>query len=137
MRTGKLQEHPTKEELLGRICTCMGGRAAEQEFGYGLTPSAAGDLRSATDIAVRMVCEYGMYEDEMGLAVLDSKAYDTDEKAKLLVNKILSQELTKARRIVRENASKVTAIVEALLDSPQKSLNKQELSEIYRRRVEV
>lgn len=137
MRTGKLQEHPTKEELLGRICTCMGGRAAEQEFGYGLTPSAAGDLRYATDIAVRMVCEYGMYEDEMGLAVLDSKAYDTDEKAKLLVNRILSQELTKARCIVRENASKVTAIVEALLDSPQKSLNKQELSEIYRRRVEV
>ena len=108
----------------------MGGRAAEMEFGYGITPSASSDLKNATKLAKTMVCEYGMYQDEMGLAVFDSEDCGKDENVRTLINQILADELERARQIVRENTKEVTQIVEALLNSPQKSLTKSQLAEI-------
>ena len=46
----KVGEHPSKEKLLQIICMSLGGRAAEQEAGYGLTPGASGDLQQARQI---------------------------------------------------------------------------------------
>ena len=47
-----------------------------------------------------------------------------------LINQILADELERARRIVRENTKEVNLIVEALLNSPQKSLTKSQLEKI-------
>lgn len=130
VKAERLKEHPTKQSLLNHICTSMGGRAAEMEFGYGITPSASGDLKNATQLAKTMVCECGMYQDEMGLAVFDSEECEKDENVRKLINQILADELERARRIVRENTKEVNLIVEALLNSPQKSLTKSQLEKI-------
>jgi cell division protease FtsH len=50
----------TKEDLLTRIATSMGGRAAEEIKFSQFTTGAAEDIRSATEIARSMVCQYGM-----------------------------------------------------------------------------
>lgn len=127
----KMNEHPTKERLLQRICVSMGGRAAEIEFGYGLTPGASGDLASATKLAIRMVCEFGMYEEEMGLRVLSEEEFRMDEKAKALVNKILQEQLAQARTIIRESKDAVVRLVKAVLQNEQKYLTKKDIMDVY------
>ena len=134
VKSEKMSEHPTKERLLQEICTCMGGRAAELEFGYGKTPGASADLRMATRIAVRMVCEFGMYEEEIGLAVITEEEYRTDQKAKQLVNKILKEQLETAAKIVAENRNVLTALVRAVLENEQKFLTKKDIMDIYESR---
>jgi cell division protease FtsH len=50
----------TEEELLGKIDVLMGGRAAE-DIAFGkISTGAANDLTKATDIARRMITDYGM-----------------------------------------------------------------------------
>lgn len=128
----KMSEHPTKERLLQQICTCMGGRAAEMEFGYGITPGASADLRMATNVAARMVCEFGMYEEEIGLAVITEEEYKTDKKAKELVNKILKEQLEAAAKIIAENKSVLRKLVDAVLKNEQKFLTQKDIMDIYK-----
>lgn len=128
----KMSEHPTKERLLEKICSSMGGRAAELEFGYGLTYGASGDLLTATRLATQMVCEFGMYEEEIGLAVLSAEEYRMDEKAKALVNKILQEQLMQARQIIRDNKEAVVRLVEAVLHNEQKYLTKKDILDAYK-----
>ncbi len=121
--------HPTKERLLQQICAALGGRAAELEFGYGLTPGATVDLEMATRCAVRMVCTFGMFEEEIGLAVLSEDEYRNDGKARALVNQILKEQLLQARKIVREKKDTVIRLVNAVLESEQKYLTKKDIME--------
>lgn len=133
VQSEKMKEHPTKERLLQKICLSMGGRAAELEFGYGLTPGASGDIASATTLAVRMVCEFGMYEEEIGLALITEEEYRTDIAAKALVNRILKEQLECARRIIRENKDTVKRLVETVMNSEQKYLTQKDIMEAYKR----
>ena len=110
----------TKEELLAKIRTSLGGRAAEIVY-YGdvdgLSTGAGADLASATSAAKRIVCSYGM-DDDFGLAVLDQKeAQDGEMLAKVreAVNKILDQEMKNAIGIIKENRRSIDALVERLL----------------------
>jgi len=50
----------TEEELLGKIDVLMGGRAAEELIFGKISTGAANDLTKATDIARRMITDYGM-----------------------------------------------------------------------------
>jgi cell division protease FtsH len=50
----------SKEELLGQIDVLLGGRAAEQIAFDRISTGAANDLTRATDIARRMITDYGM-----------------------------------------------------------------------------
>jgi cell division protease FtsH len=52
----------TQEELLGKIDVLLGGRAAEQIVFDEISTGAANDLSRATDIAKRMITDYGMSE---------------------------------------------------------------------------
>jgi cell division protease FtsH len=52
----------TKEELLDRIAVLLGGRAAEEEIFHDISTGAQDDLQRASDIARRMVTEFGMSE---------------------------------------------------------------------------
>ncbi|MBI4353780.1 MAG: ATP-dependent zinc metalloprotease FtsH, partial [Candidatus Omnitrophica bacterium] len=52
----------SKQELLARMNVMMGGRAAEELVFKEVTTGAQNDLEHATDIARRMVCEFGMSE---------------------------------------------------------------------------
>lgn len=131
MKPERMTEHPTKERLLEYICMALGGRAAEMEFGYGLTPGAASDLKVATDLAAKMVGSYGMYEEEIGLAVFDAEKSPMNEEAVALVNRILREQLGKARKIVALNRAVVEKLVETTRKSGQKCLRKKEIEQIY------
>ena len=52
----------TQDELLGKIDVLLGGRAAEQIVFNEISTGAANDLSRATDIAKRMITDYGMSE---------------------------------------------------------------------------
>jgi cell division protease FtsH len=52
----------TKTELLGKIASLLGGRAAEEMIFKDISTGAHNDLAKATDIARSMVTEYGMSE---------------------------------------------------------------------------
>jgi len=55
----------TKQEILARITVMMGGRVAEELVFQEVTTGAQNDLEHATEIARRMVCEFGM-SDRLG-----------------------------------------------------------------------
>lgn len=126
------KEHsPNKEKYLQRICAALGGRAAEMEFGYGITPGASADLKTATDIATKMVCELGMYEDEVGLAVISEENLYRHPVAQQQINKILSEQLAQARAIISEKRVQMKKMVETVLGNEQKYLTQKEMLEIY------
>ena len=52
----------TRQELLARLTVMMGGRTAEELVFNEVTTGAQNDLEHATEIARRMVCEFGMSE---------------------------------------------------------------------------
>ena len=110
----------TKDELLSRIRTSLGGRAAEMVY-YGekdgVTTGASGDLVSATNMARHLICAYGM-DEKFGLAVIDQQAARAGELSldvREAVNAILSEEMQKAVKAVEENKAAIDALVEKLL----------------------
>ena len=134
----------TKKYYLERICAALGGRAAEIVFADvlniedGLTHGAAGDLETATNIAANMVCKFGMYEKEIGLAVIGGIGRKIgeielkyDEKAKELINRILSEQLKEAIRIIESNKDAMEHLVKAVMDQDDKKkyLTKEEILE--------
>lgn len=61
----------SKDELLARIVTLYGGRAAEQLVFNSITTGASNDIEKATQLARAMVTQYGMSE-KFGLMGLES-----------------------------------------------------------------
>jgi cell division protease FtsH len=61
----------SKDELLTRIVTLYGGRAAEQIVFSSITTGASNDIEKATQLARAMVTQYGM-SDRFGLMGLES-----------------------------------------------------------------
>ncbi len=105
----------TKNELLARIRTALGGRAAELVYygpEEGISTGASGDLGSATQLAQHMVCTYGM-DENLGLAVMQDKV--TDE-ARATINRILCEQMELAVDIIRENQRKIDGLVSRLMD---------------------
>ncbi len=129
------ESNSTKKYYLERICSALGGRAAEMVFAdvleaeEGLTHGPAGDLEYATNIAANMVCKFGMYEEETGLAVFGGKEYPYDEKARELINRILSEQLKEAVRMIELNKDAMERLVAAVMDNKNKYLTKKEIQE--------
>ena len=61
----------TKDELMTRIVTCLGGMAAEELVFDSVTTGASNDIEKATNIARAMITQYGM-SDKFGLMSLES-----------------------------------------------------------------
>lgn len=111
----------TKEELLARIRTSLGGRASEIVY-YGekdgISTGASGDLRNASDMAQRLICSYGM-DDDFGLAVIGNAVAANGTmsiEVRAAVNRILKEQMAAAISLIRENQESVDALVEALLE---------------------
>jgi ATP-dependent Zn protease len=110
----------TKDELLARIRTALGGRAAEIVY-YGerdgVSTGASGDLDTATDIARQIVCTFGMV-DSFGLSVIGIK--DTQNgvmsvEVRNAVNAILKEQMTEAIRLISENKEKIDSLTAELI----------------------
>lgn len=121
--------YPSKEYLLERICMLLGGRAAELVFKYGLTSGASSDLLAATSIAANMVCKLGMYEKEIGLAVIDEKELKYYKESKDLVNRILSEQMKEAIDIIEANQDAMKRLVKAVMKNGKKYLTEKEILE--------
>ncbi len=124
----------TKDELLSRIRVALGGRAAEivcyGECG-GVSTGASGDLVSATAIAERIVCSYGMV-DECGLAVSDPRTLRSGDVAKEVrkaVNKLLSEQMSQAIEKIRANKDMLDVLSNELMQKSHLSAN--EISELF------
>jgi ATP-dependent metalloprotease FtsH len=115
----------TKSEIEQRICQAMGGRAAEILYygeEEGLSTGVAGDLQNATELALRMVCEYGM-SDDFGQIVLQSVRGDHGlsqgplmAEATKASERIVKAQLDKALEILKRERSYLDALSEELLE---------------------
>lgn len=124
----------TREDLLAKICTSLGGRAAEIVY-YGkeggISTGAGGDLYSATNLATHFVCSYGM-DENFGLAVIDPQAAWAGEpsgEVRAAVNNILTKELKKAIDIIEANRESVDELVNRLLS--QNHLSGHEIRDAF------
>ena len=110
----------TRDELLARIRTSLGGRAAELVY-YGpedgVSTGASGDLASASNLAQRMLCSYGM-DEEFGLAVVDPQAAQRGElsvRVRAAVNDILRKQLEQTVADISAHRDAIDRLVEVLL----------------------
>ncbi len=110
----------TKKALIDKIRVSLGGRASEQIFygeSDGLTTGASADLLYATSLARSVICDYGM-DDSLGLASITDEDLSNgaiSQQVREAVNKILLNEMQKAKTIIKENRIAVEKIVEELL----------------------
>lgn len=106
----------TREFLLDRICMLLGGRAAEIEVLGTMTAGAADDLKRASELARKMVGEMGM--GERGSLYIDGG--DDSPRAERLehdAQRILDEQLLRARRIVTARRVEIDALTLALIDA--------------------
>jgi cell division protease FtsH len=115
----------TREYLEAQIAILMGGRIAEELFLRQMTSGAGNDIERATEIAHRMVCEFGMsalgplayrktgspWDADRGTGMSEATAERVDEEVRQLVMKGYET----ARQIVAKHRSSVRAMAEELL----------------------
>jgi len=121
----------SKEYLLAVISVLLGGRVSEEYFLHQITTGAANDLERATNIARRMVCEWGMSEVIGPLAIkkiedgnyLNNEYYiqknysqETAKKIDDEVRRIIDECYKRAKTIIDENKDKVILIADNLLE---------------------
>lgn len=106
----------SREECLSRIAIMMAGREAEKAF-YGeggIASSASGDLKSATELAMTMICDFGM--DEEFPVYIDRAKRTESPRVMRRVSEIVKAQSMRARSIIEANPEKVKRIADALLE---------------------
>jgi len=117
----------TKDELLAKLRSLLGGRAAESIVFGTVTTGASNDIQQATGLARNMVSLYGM-SDELGLMATASIANQflegearmdcsdaTAAKVDATVHKLLNEAYADARQLLIGNRSLLDEIAEFLL----------------------
>ena len=121
----------SKGYLLNQLAILMGGRVAEELVLNEMTTGAGNDIERATDLARKMVCEWGMSEKmgpltfgkqneqiflgrEMGSSrdFSDQIAMEIDQEVKRLV----TENYERAKRLLTENMASLKRLAEALLE---------------------
>ena len=118
----------TKEEILNKIATLTGGRAAEELIFHSITTGASNDIEQATKLARALVTRYGMTEDfdmvaletvnnaylggDASLACSEQTAAQVDAK----VVEIVQAEHRKAYQLLAENKRKLDEIAQYLYE---------------------
>jgi len=121
----------SKEFLYNTLAILMGGRVAEELVFKHVTTGAGNDLERATDLARKMVCEWGMSEklgpltfgqkeDSVFLGrdfatkrdVSDQVALEIDQEIKRFV----TENYERAKRVLTEQMTSLKALAEALLE---------------------
>ena len=91
----------TREELMNRMKTSLGGAVGEMVFFGHESSGCSGDLGSVSAIAKRMVCDYGM--SELGKMKIDERNAFMQEKIHEEMKKIVDEAYEDTFRIIREN----------------------------------
>ncbi|HEX9304457.1 MAG TPA: ATP-dependent zinc metalloprotease FtsH [Thermoanaerobaculia bacterium] len=120
----------TKEYLEATITVMMGGRIAEERFLGHMTTGAGNDIEKATDLARKMVCEWGMSEmgpltfgkpeGEIFLGRDFGRTQDYSESTAnqidAQVKKIVTEAYQRAETIIRENEKVMHRLARTLLE---------------------
>lgn len=133
----------SKSELLDRLCVLLGGRAAEELTLGEVTTGAHNDLEVATEMARKMVTEFGMSERIghitlgrkegpifLGKDIVEHKNY-SDDTAKSVdeeVKRIVEEAYQKAKGILKQNIDKLKLVAQRLLE--KEVLDAQEVKDI-------
>jgi len=120
-----------RERLLQTIAVLFGGRIAEELFMDQMTTGASNDFQRATDLARRMVTQWGM-SDELGPMVYGEEESEiflgrqvtthrnvsetTMQKVDAEVRRIIDEQYALARKILEENRDKVEVMTATLLE---------------------
>jgi cell division protease FtsH len=135
----------SKEYLLNRISVMVGGRAAEEEVFNDVTSGAGDDLKNASQLARRMVCQWGMSE-KLGLMVFkkgephpflgreltedkdysEATAQVIDDEVKEILHKCHEQ----VKTILRENREKLDLLAKELIE--KETLTSKEIETFLR-----
>ena len=97
--------YQSRQELQERICTCLGGRVAEELVLGDISTGASNDLQTATSIARSMVMKYGM-SDRLGAI-----SYDSDQEV------FIGRSMSQARAYSEEVAGLIDEEIKAILDT--------------------
>ncbi len=147
---GLTQQLPTDEKhtypksfLLSNICILMGGRAAEEIVLNTETTGAGNDIERASDLARKMVCNYGMSK-ELGPLTFGKKeeqiflgrefsqhrdyGENTAQKIDAEVRKIITEAYDRASCLIKDNLDIMHNMASALLE--KETLNTQDIEKI-------
>jgi cell division protease FtsH len=133
----------TRSEMIDELAMLLGGRVAEELWFLDPTTGASNDIEKATQVARKMVCEYGM-SDRLGSLVLGTKqenvflgrdfghqqdyseqvAFEIDKEMRRLVDEAHAE----AEQILTTYRDVADAMVEALME--KETIGKQELAQI-------
>ncbi|MEA1961371.1 MAG: AAA family ATPase [Bacillota bacterium] len=115
----------TKEEILNKIATCMGGRAAEEIIFHDHSSGASNDIQKATEMALQMVTELGMAKNLSNCSYILQKdpAFIYEE-----VENIVQYALQQAKQILGDNMPLFKAFAKELLE--KESLNEPDIQQI-------
>jgi len=120
----------SKKYCEAQLAMAFGGRVAEELFFSEITSGASNDIQKATELARRMVCQFGMseklgpisYSDEeehlfLGREIARTRTH-SEETAKLIdaeIHRFIDMAHQRARNIVSANKDKLESIAQALL----------------------
>ena len=133
----------SKEFLVNQITILLGGRAAEEIVFQQQTTGAGNDLEKATDVARKMVCEWGM-SDKMGPLTFGkaeehvflgrevSRPKDYSEETAILIDSEIKRIVTdcaaRARQLLETNLEKLHVLARALLE--RETLDGEEINRV-------
>ena len=121
----------TREQLESRIAVCMGGRIAEDLTFKEISTGAANDIEQATEMARKMVCEWGMSpalgpltygkkEEQVFLGKEFNRHQDYSEATALQIDaeikRIVSEQYDRAHKTLTEHGGLLGRVAEALLE---------------------
>jgi len=132
-----------KEYLLNNIAILMGGRAAEEIVLKSQTTGAGNDIERATELARKMVCDYGMSEDLgpltfgkseeqifLGREIAQHRDYSelTAQRIDEAVKGIVTGAYDKTRQLIGDNLETLHKMAGALLE--KETLTSKDIDEI-------
>ena len=135
----------SKDHLLGELAVFFGGRAAEELALGSMTTGAGNDIERATELARKMVCEWGMSEklgpmtfgkkeEEIFLGRDFTQKVDYSEQTAIQIDaevrRILLEAYERAKLFLRRNLEVLHKMAETLLE--RESIDGAEIDEILR-----
>jgi cell division protease FtsH len=135
----------SKDYLEAMITYALGGRAAEKLVFNQITTGAGNDIERATEVARKMVCEWGMSEklgplayghkeEEIFLGREITRSRNFSENTAIAIDaevkKIVSDAMKRSEKILRQNVAKLHALSNVLLE--REILDGEEIDKILR-----
>jgi cell division protease FtsH len=132
-----------RERLLNTIAVLFGGRIAEEIFMHQMTTGASNDFERATELARRMVTQWGMSdalgpmvygENEgevfLGRSITTHKnvSETTLQKVDAEIRRIVDEQYKVARKLIEDNRDKIEAMAKGLLE--YETLDSDQLGDI-------